>query len=313
VPRHRSSSAVLDATVSRPRPQPFPSRSRSALRRRAVVATLVLLSLVLVTISFREPTSGVLSGIEGAGVTVLRPFEVAAERVARPFRDVYGYFRGLVHAKSENTRLHKELDALRQIVIQNQTAQEQNSTFRAQLHYVDSPRFPSDYTAVNTRIIARAPSEFDQHVVIAAGSSAGLKIDTPIVTQDGLVGRVTKVTGSAAEVTLITDEESAVQARDLQTAAIGLIRHGQSQGQLILDRVPKDQNVRFGDAIVTAGTLSKQFPSLFPPNIPIGRVVSVGQTDTAYFKTIQIQPNVNFGSLDSVTALVTKKRVPVAP
>jgi rod shape-determining protein MreC len=277
------------------------------------VATLVLLSLVLVTISFREPTSGALSGIEGAGVTVLRPFEVAAERVARPFRDVYGYFRGLVHAKSENARLHKEVDALRAIVVQNQTAQEQNTTLRAQLRYVDSPRFPADYTAVNTRIIARAPSEFDQHIVIAAGSNAGLKIDTPIVTQDGLVGRVTKVTGSAAEVTLITDEESAVQARDLQTGAIGLVRHGQSQGQLILDRVPKDQNIRAGDAIVTAGTLSKQFPSLFPPSIPIGRVVSVGQTDTAYFKTIQIQPNVNFGSLDSVTALVTKKRVPLAP
>lgn len=277
------------------------------------MATLVLLSLVLVTISFREPTSGALSGIEGAGVTVLRPFEVAAERVARPFRDVYGYFRGLVHAKSENARLHKEVDALRAIVVQNQTAQEQNTTLRAQLRYVDSPRFPADYTAVNTRIIARAPSEFDQHIVIAAGSNAGLKIDTPIVTQDGLVGRVTKVTGSAAEVTLITDEESAVQARDLQTGAIGLVRHGQSQGQLILDRVPKDQNIRAGDAIVTAGTLSKQFPSLFPPSIPIGRVVSVGQTDTAYFKTIQIQPNVNFGSLDSVTALVTKKRVPLAP
>jgi rod shape-determining protein MreC len=313
VPRNRSSSAVLDATASRPRPQPFPSRSRSALKRRAVVATLVLLSLVLITVSFREPTSGALSGIESAGVTVLRPFEVAAERIARPFRDVYSYFRGLVDAKSENERLHKEVDALRQIAIQNQSAQKQNTTYRAQLRYVDSPRFPQDYTAVNTRIIARAPSDFDQHVLIAAGSSNGLRMDTPVVTQDGLVGRVSKVSPDAAEVMLITDEESAVPARDLQTGAIGLVRHGQSQGQLIVDRVGKDQNVRQGDAIVTAGTLSKQYPSLFPPGIGIGRVISVGQTDTAYFKTIQIQPNVDFGSLDSVTALVTKKRVPTAP
>lgn len=312
MPRNRS-SAVLDATASRPRPQPFPSRSRSALKRRAVVAALVFLSLVLITVSFREPTSGALSGIESAGVTVLRPFEVAAERIARPFRDVYGYFHGLVNAKSENARLHKEVDDLRQIVIQNQTAQQQNTTLRKQLHYVDTPRFPADYSAVNTRIIARAPSEFDQHVLIAAGSSNGLEIDTPVVTQDGLVGTVTKVSSNAAEVRLITDEESAVTSRDAQTAAIGLVRHGQSQGQLILDRVSKDQNVREGDMIVTAGTLSKQFPSLFPPGIPIGKVVSVGQTDTAYFKTIQVEPNVDFGSLDSVTALVTNKRVPKAP
>jgi rod shape-determining protein MreC len=313
VPRNRSSSAVLDATVSRPRPQPFPSRSRSALRRRAVVATLVVLSLVLITVSFRSPTSGALSGIESAGVTVLRPFEVAAERVARPFRDVYGYFSRLVHAKSENARLRAELDRIRQVAIQNQTAQEQNATLKAQLRYVDSPSFPADYTAVNTRIIARAPSEFDQHVLIAAGSSDGIRLDTPIVTQDGLVGVVTKVTGSAAEVELITDEESAVQARDLKTRAIGLIRHGQSQGQLILDRVPKSAAVKEGDAIVTAGTESKQYPSLFPMGIPIGKVISVGQTDTAYFKTIEVQPYVNFGSLDSVTALITHKRVPVVP
>jgi rod shape-determining protein MreC len=313
VPRNRSSSAVLDATASRPRPQPFPSRSRSALRRRAIVAILVLLSLVLITVSFREPTSGALSGIESTGVTVLRPFEVAAERIARPFRDVYGYFRGLVNAKSENGRLHKEVDSLRQIAIQNQTAQKQNTTLRLQLRYVDSPRFPRDYAAVNTRIIARAPTEFDQRVLIAAGSGDGLRIDTPVVTQDGLVGRVSKVTRGAAEVMLITDEESAVPARDLQTGAIGLVRHGQSQGQLILDRVPKNLNVRSGDAITTSGTLSKQYPSLFPRGIAIGRVVSVGQTDTAYFKTIQIEPNVDFGSLDSVTALVTRKRVPAAP
>ena len=207
MPRNRSSSAVLDATASRPRPQPFPSRTRSALKRRAVVATLVLLSLVLITVSFRDPTTGALSGIESAGVTVLRPFEVAAERIARPFRDVYSYFSGLVDAKSENERLHKEVDALRQIAIQNQSAQKQNTKLRAELRYVDSPRFPQDYAAVNTRIIARAPSDFDQHVLIAAGSSDGLRIDTPVVTQDGLVGRVSKGSPDAAEVILFTDEE----------------------------------------------------------------------------------------------------------
>ena len=64
-----------------------------------------MLALILITISFREPASGPLHGVQSAGATVLRPFEVAAERVARPFRDVYGYFAGLVHVKQENARL----------------------------------------------------------------------------------------------------------------------------------------------------------------------------------------------------------------
>ena len=55
------------------------------------------------------PTAGALHDVQGAGATALRPFQLAAERVARPFRDVYGYFSGLANAKSENAKLHAEL------------------------------------------------------------------------------------------------------------------------------------------------------------------------------------------------------------
>ena len=87
-----------------------------------MVGLLVLLSLILITISFRGPSSGVARGIETAGATVLRPFEVAAERIARPFRDVYGYFAGLVHVKRENERLKEEVTRLRQQALQGGTA-----------------------------------------------------------------------------------------------------------------------------------------------------------------------------------------------
>jgi rod shape-determining protein MreC len=273
---------------------------------------LVLLSLLLITISFREPTNGVVHQVEAAGATVLRPFEVAAERVARPFRDVYGYFAGLIHVKRENERLKEEISTLRQQALQGETAAEQLAQLRELLRYVDSPLFPSDYSPVNTRVISWA-SEFDQQVVIAAGSDHGIREETPVVTRDGLVGSVTQVAGSAALVTLLTDENSAVQARDQKTDAIGLVRHGQGEGTLILDRVTKDRNVEEGDIIVTAGTRSRQYPSLFPRGIPIGIVTSVGQSDTAPYKQIQIEPFVDFSALDAVTALITHKRIPKAP
>jgi rod shape-determining protein MreC len=277
-----------------------------------VVGGLVLLSLLLITISFREPTTGVVHQVEAAGATVLRPFEVAAERVARPFRDVYGYFAGLIHVKRENERLKEEISTLRQQALQGETAREQLAQLQELLRYVDSPSFPSDYSPVNTRVISWA-SEFDQQVVIAAGSDHGIQEETPVVTRDGLVGSVTQVAGGVALVTLLTDENSAVQARDQDTDAIGLVRHGQGEGTLILDRVTKDHNVEEGDIIVTAGTRLKQYPSLFPRGIPIGIVTSVGQSDTAPYKQIQIEPFVNFSALDAVTALITHKPIPKAP
>jgi rod shape-determining protein MreC len=276
------------------------------------VGGLVLLSLFLITVSFREPTSGPLHGIESAGATVLRPFEVAAERVARPFRDVYGYFRGLVHAKQENEKLRERVNRLRQIALQGETARQENEQLRAALDYRDGPLFPTDYHGVSARIISWA-SEFDQQVVISAGSSDGIRQDTPIVTRAGLVGRVTDLNSSAAQVTLIIDENSAVPALDVGTRAVGLVRPGQGEGTLILDRVLKARNVQPGDVIVTAGTRSEQYPSLFPRGIPIGVVTSVGQSDTASFKQIQLEPYVDFSSLDAVTALITRKRMPKAP
>jgi rod shape-determining protein MreC len=276
------------------------------------VGGLVLLSLILITISFRQPTGGALHRVEAAGATVLRPFEVAAERVARPFRDVYGYFAGLVHVKAENSRLKQEVNQLRQQALQGESAQQQNRDLRAQLRFIDSPLFPGDYSAVNTRIISWA-TEFDQQVMIAAGSDNGIVQDTPIVTRDGLVGRVTDVTGSGAQVTLLTDENSAVPARDEKTGAIGLVRHGQGEGSLLLDFVRKEANVKEGDVIVTAGRVSSKYPSLFPGGIQIGVVTSVGQSDTALYKQIQIEPYVDFSTLDAVTALITHKRTPKGP
>jgi rod shape-determining protein MreC len=277
------------------------------------VGGLLFLSLILITISFRSPTSGALHGIESAGATVLRPFEVAAERVARPFRDAYGYFRGLVHAKSENERLRDENNRLRQLALQGEAARQENDELKAALGFVEGPQFPADYEPVNTRIISWAASEFDQQVVINAGRDDGIRQDTPIVTRAGLVGRVTDLNDSSAQVTLITDENSAVQALDRLTRARGLVRHGQGQNSLILDGVPKEQNVERGDIVVTLGTRSNQFPSLFPRGIGIGKVISVGQSDTAPYKQIQIEPFVDFSSLDAVTALITRKRIRKAP
>ena len=80
--------------------------------RRIVLAVLVVVALALLTVSFRSPTSGALHDMQGYGSTALKPFQIAAERVARPFRDVYGYFSGLASAKSENAKLRERRAAL---------------------------------------------------------------------------------------------------------------------------------------------------------------------------------------------------------
>jgi rod shape-determining protein MreC len=307
-PNRTARVAVLGSSVQRSRSNKHAvGRARSAVLRRLVLAVLVLAALALLTVSFRSPTSGALHNVQGTGASILRPFQVAAERVARPFRDAYGYFSGLADAKSENAKLKREVRALRAESTANLAGAQKATELERLLNYEQGPTYPADYRPVNTAVISFPTGPFAQQVAIAAGSGSGIGINTPVVSPDGLVGRVTNVGPSTSVVTLITDPDSAVAARDLTSGVSGLIRRGQGS-TLILDRVPKEQVVQKGDVIVTQGTRDRRYPDLYPYGIPIGRVLSVGRFDIASYLTVQVQPFASLDSLDSVAALIATKR-----
>lgn len=267
----------------------------------------MVLSLVLITVYFRESEGGVLHDLQGAGATVLRPFQVGASRVAHPFQDLYNYVRGLVDAKSDRDRLRAENERLRQRVVQFESASLENESLRTALRYVSGRSFPDGYIPVTASIVSKPPSQFEQQVVISAGRSSGIRDDDPVVTSAGLVGKVTRVVGHEAQVTLLTDDGSAVSAIDLDTRAEGLVKHGHGPGaSLLLDQVPKSEHVAQGDRIVTSGWRSGGLSSIYPKGIAIGHVSSVGFLSTDLFARVQITPYVDFSSLDSVIVLVAK-------
>lgn len=304
-PNRSARVAVLGSSLQRSKPQPYPSRARTAMVRRIVLAVLVVVALALLTISFRSPTSGMLHDAQSYGADALRPFQVAAVRVARPFRDGYDYVDSLARAKSDNAKLRKMVEDYRAQALLNASAVQQNNDLKRLLHFEAGPQYPNDFRAVNASVISFPSGAFSQQIVIGAGSNSGIHLNTPVVSADGLVGKVTTVGHTTSTVTLLTDPNSAVPARDLKTRVSGLVRHGQG-GMLILDRVSKDQVVDKGDWIITRGTVDRRYPDEYPYGIPIGRVVAVGTSDIASFLTVQVQPLADLSSLDAVAALVPK-------
>jgi rod shape-determining protein MreC len=294
---------VLASSVQRSKPTPYPSKARSALIRRTVVVVLVLVALTLVTISFRSPTAGALHDMQGAGSTALRPFQIAATRVAQPFRDAYNYVDGLTKAKSENKKLKQELIQYRAAQIKASAAAAKEEQLARLLHLIRGPSFPNGFRAISAEVISFPGGPFTHTLTLAAGSSAGVRLSSPVVSGDGLVGIVSNVFPDSAIVTLISDPDSFVAARDLQTRVRGGVRTG-AGGTLILDQVAKTDVVKQGDEIVTDGTHNARYPDLYPYGIPIGRVTSVGVADTASFLQVQVQPFANLGSLDAVAVLV---------
>ncbi len=270
---------------------------------------LVLVSLGLITVYYRESDEGPLHASQRIGVSVLMPFEVAGERVARPFRDGWAWMSDLLDAKDQNEDLRRQNEDLRREVIEARSAAQESALQSEIAAYIAGPSFPADFEAVAARIIGRPPTPYQQEVIIAAGSSDGIKRDAPVVSESGnLVGKVTDVTDSTARVTLITDQSSSVSAVVLETEASGQVKHGASASALILDRVEKDEMVEEGDTVITAGWKTERFESLFPRGIPIGVVESVGQQDVDLFKRIQIAPLVDFDAIAAVVVLIEKEQ-----
>lgn len=307
--------AALGSPVRRAVAPRYSSRTQGPLRRRLIVGLLVLASLAMLTVYFRESPDGGLHGFQSTGASVMRPFEIGANRVARPFKDAYGWTADLFHARAENKQLRKQLSTARQDAIGKASAVEELTKLRKILKYQRGPTYPDDFpNSVTASVISNPASQFDQTIVISAGRTEGIRVYDAVVTDLGLVGRVTKVTRDEAKVTLLTDKESAVTAKDHQTGAIGTVRHSQgAEDVLFLDRVAKSKKVQEGDLIVTAGLQQGKLPSFYPKGIPIGLVTKVGQTDIDSFQNVQVAPIVDFSSLDVVVVLVSDKPRPKMP
>jgi rod shape-determining protein MreC len=268
---------------------------------------LLLAALTLLTISFRSPTSGALHDLQGAGSSALRPFQIAASRVAQPFRDAYNYFDGLAKAKSENAKLRKEVTQWRsQALLNAEAAQQEKATAKA-LHYREGPTFPQHYRAVTARVISASSSPFARSLVITAGLSDGIVAGQPVTSGDALVGIVSNAFSDTAVVTLLSDPQTYVPAEDLRTHARGVV-HPSSAGPLILDQVNKQLPVRTGDEIVTLGTIDPRYADLYPHGIPIGQVTYAHATDTSSFLQVELDPFADLSSLQAVSVLVAAKK-----
>lgn len=305
MPRNRTVRlAVLGSSVQRTATSGYPSNRSSAVKRRIVVGVLVLLSFVLITLSFR---SSALDGAQGEAAAILRPFEIGADRVARPFSDTAGWLHGLVNAKSQNAKLRKQNEELQQQLIQYESAVKENTYLKQQLDYHAAPS-EADFDKVNAEVLANPQSALDQSLVIAAGSKDGVAPGDVVRTSQGLVGVVDRAFRSVARVRLLTDGDSFVNATDVEhPKSVGIVGRGSGSSTLILDHVQKSSFVGVGDWVMTAGSLGTgTLPSMFPRGIPIGIVTSETDNDINPFHNIQVQPFVNFSSVQSVIVLVQK-------
>ncbi|MBA2516522.1 MAG: rod shape-determining protein MreC [Solirubrobacterales bacterium] len=272
-------------------------------RRRAVLLGLVVLSLILLTAYFGESAGGGLHSVQRGALSVLAPVQEGANRALKPVRDLFGWAGDTVDAKQERDDLVKRNRSLEALVNSQQVELSQYDQIK-KIVDVNAEANLDRFSPVTARVISQTPSLFYSEIKIDKGSSAGIALGQPVTGGGGLVGRVSRVAGNAAAVTLITDEEFAVAARTLKTKVPGTIRpEVGAPGDLILDFVSQRSDVDRGERIVTAGTTSPRLPSLFPPGIPIGKVRRVEAGAGDLDREVHVRPAADMSNLQFVAVL----------
>ncbi|MEP6924515.1 MAG: rod shape-determining protein MreC [Pyrinomonadaceae bacterium] len=214
-----------------------------------------------------------------------------------------GFFSNLAAwrtAVSENDSLKQRVGELETELAQKQNLTEENENLKSQLDLKNQ----SQYKTVAAQVIGRDPSAWFDAVVINRGSNAGIEINMPVVTANGVVGRIVAVSPFTAQVSLVTDDKSAVGGVVGETGNSGATSPvvGTSNKDLLEMRyVSGQETIVVGTPILTTGQ-----DKIYPAGLKIGEVaeVKVGSATTPH--TILVKPSVPSGSLKEVTVLLYK-------
>jgi len=269
------------------------------------LALLVIGSFILLTVTYGQGSNGVQRGVS----TIFSPLQDVADRALKPARDLVNWFDETFDAKGDNAALQDELEVARRQAVGNKAAQAENAQLRKLLHLDRSGAIPSGYTPVTGRVITRSPTEWSADVTIDVGSGEGVEVDDPVVNGDGLVGRVTAVTGGSARVTLIADHSSAVSAKIVPSGIQGVMKPVVGDpDDLILDFLDSEKRVGKGQSVVTSGWRGQVVESDYPPNLPIGEVVEASLKQQEAQQQVHIRPYADLRDLDLVQVLTGGSR-----
>jgi rod shape-determining protein MreC len=269
--------------------------SRRTGRSRLTLALLVLTSLALLTLDFRN--SGIVTGARNTASTVFSPLRGAAETVTEPFSNAWHGVTDYGDLKGENERLQAQLDAARGGAVQNEDAAKQLAELLAQ----NDIEWVGDIPTVAARVVAGPASNFSRTIEIDKGSRDGFKVGMPVVNGAGLVGKLVQVTKDRSTVQLITDPDFAVGVRLVTDGSSGTAR-GTGEGEpLIVDSQLEDgTEVAKGTALTTSGADQ----SAFPGSIPVGTVRSTRPGSGGLALDLVVRPLADTQRLAFVTVML---------
>ncbi len=253
-----------------------------------IIVALILLGFVMDRLGYMGPVRAYVQ-------TALAPLQRSATSFGQDVSQSFEQAESLEALQARNA----ELEALNnQLTVENirlREVERENEVLRQLLNYSRSnAQFSYQPTTVRGRSVGVDPTNLLYFVYTDVGIRDGVARNMPVVTERGLVGRVTAVGPNSAQVLMLIDPASAVNAIVQNSRATGIVR-GNIDGTLLMERIAQNETVNPGDIVLTSGLGGN-----FPDKLVIGQVTEVIQRDQDMFQTARIRPTVDFGTLETM-------------
>lgn len=269
-------------------------------RRRAVLALLIVGSFALLTLTYGQGSNGLQRGV----TAVFAPVSSVFDRALKPARDLINWVDETFDARGKNHQLEEELQVARKEAVGGKAALAENAELHKLLKFDRSGAIPAGTEPVTGRVIGLSPTVWFSDVMIDVGTGDGVKLGSPVVNGDGLIGHVSAVTGSTAKVTLISDHSSAVSVRVVPAGVQGIVKATVGEpNRLVLSFLNSDKNIHKGESVVTAGWHGDEIESRFPPNIPVGEVTRATIFEQEAQERSVVRPYADLRNLNTVQVL----------
>lgn len=259
-----------------------------------------LISLLVCVILLFGSITGRLNGVENILSTPLQFISTFFNQAARSINDIFSNFSDNQTLRERNAELEEALARSQAELVELREIASDAARLAELLDYVSATDNQETLTA---EVIGYDQNSLIRTIIINKGARDGVAVGMPVVTKQGLVGRIIDVTALAARVLLITDPSSSVSAR-LQTSRAQGIVQGRLTGNLRMGLIPLEASVEVGDVVLTSGLGGN-----FPPDIVIGQVTSVRQFEFELNQEAEVRSLVSFDTLEFV--LVVTNFVPI--
>ncbi len=267
--------------------------------RRPTLLFIVVLSLLFVLMSLSTRTrylGETRTMFERTVMTIFSPVPKMVNWIGQNTSDMYHGYLDMRRAVNENFGLHQKVIDLTAENLKLRSSEGDLKRLRSLLGYADQFTMP---TTMAQSVMLDTSGRF-KSMIMDRGSNAGIQVNDAVVNANGLIGRVVLTTKDLAKVQLVTDSNSSVGVLVERTRRQGVLR-GDGAGAAQLYDVPSLADVQVGDNVLSAG-----IDGIYPKGIPVGVVVKA-EKGQDLFKTIAVKPSVDFGSIEEVIVLHTRK------